>query len=135
MTDRRALVGAAAEAWAARHLEAAGAQVVLRNFRRRTGELDLVAIEGGVLMIVEVRLRARTDFGGADGSVDARKRQRILRTTRQLLQTQREFAKLRVRFDVVVIEPCAHGEPLEHATGTWRLRWLRHAFDADSRFL
>ena len=135
MTDRRALLGAAAEAWAARHLEATGAKIVLRNFRRRTGELDLVAIEGDVLLIVEVRLRARTDFGGADASIDARKRQRILRTTRQLLQLQREWAKFRVRFDVVVIEPCAHGEPLAHANGTWRLRWLRHAFDADSRFL
>lgn len=129
MTDRRALAGRAAEEWAAHHLETSGAQIIARNFRRRTGELDLVAIERGVLLIVEVRLRTRRDFGGADASIDAQKRRRIVRTTRQLLQLERSLAVLPVRFDVVTIEPDDGGVTLPGIPGLWSLRWVRHAFD------
>lgn len=131
MNDRRALAGRAAEEWAARHLEAAGARIVARNYRRRTGELDLVAIDRGVLLIVEVRLRARSDYGGADGSIDAAKRRRIVRTTQQWLQMNRALAALPVRVDVIVVEPCERGTALPGIAGHWALRWLQHAFEVD----
>ena len=52
-----------AEDLVARSLEARGIPILLRNFRRRTGELDVVALEAGVLVIIEVRMRSRQDFG------------------------------------------------------------------------
>lgn len=118
--DRQAL-GRSAEDLAAAHLQAAGAQIMLRNFRRRTGELDLVAKHEGTLLIVEVRLRSREDYGGAAASVDAAKRRRIVRTAQQLLQSRREFAHWPVRFDVLVVTPTA---------APWRVEWIRHAFEA-----
>ena len=120
--DRLAL-GRTAEDLAAAHLEAAGAQILLRNFRRRTGELDLIARHRGTLLIVEVRLRSRDDFGGAAASVDAVKQRRIVRTARQLLQSERSLAQWPVRFDVVVVTPEAASRP-------WRIEWIPHAFEA-----
>jgi putative endonuclease len=115
--------GRRAEDLVARDLEARGSQVLLRNFRRRTGELDLVALEGGVLVIVEVRMRSRRDFGGAAGSVDRFKQAKIIRTARQLLQSNKAFAMLPVRFDVAVVSPGEH---------EWRIEWIRHAFEASA---
>ncbi|MFM1885338.1 MAG: hypothetical protein RL026_495 [Pseudomonadota bacterium] len=116
------LRGAAAEEAASRHLEAAGLVVIRRNYRCRMGELDVVAREGGqVLVVAEVRCRSRTDHGGAAASVDFRKQRRLQRTTLHLLQADRSLARLRVRFDVIEAVP----------EGTaWRLNWIRGAFSA-----
>ena len=122
--DRHAL-GRAAEDLAARRLEAEGATLLMRNFRRRTGELDLVAIQAGVVLVVEVRLRSRDDYGGGAASVDARKRRRLIRTTHQLLQSNRDLARRPLRFDVMVVTP-------ETTSPAWRVEWIRHAFTADA---
>ena len=119
--DRRAR-GGAAERLAAEHLVARGLEILLRNYRRRTGELDIVAREGEVLVIVEVRMRATAAFGGAAASVDGLKRARIVRTAAQLLQRRRDLAQMRVRFDVIVVGDLAE-RPIP-------LEWIRHAFDA-----
>lgn len=120
----RATAGRGAEDLAAAELERRGAVLLLRNFRRRTGELDLVAIERGTLVVVEVRLRSRADFGGAAASIDPRKQARIIRTTRQLLQLRPGLARLPVRFDVALVTPG------EGADGPWTLQWIPQAFDA-----
>ena len=120
----RAALGRAAEDLAAQHLAAQGAEVLLRNFRRRTGELDLVALHGGVVLVVEVRLRSRDDYGGGAASVDARKQRRLIRTTQQLLQSRPDLARRPLRFDVMVVTPD------DAAPDGRRLEWIRHAFSA-----
>lgn len=121
--DRRQL-GAAAEDIAAAHLVAHGAQVLERNYRRRLGELDLVARHGDTLLIVEVRTRSSGAYGGAAASVTAIKQRRLARAAAQLLQQRKELARLPVRFDVIVVSGAQTSAP--------RVEWLRHAFDAPS---
>lgn len=119
----RATAGRIAEDMAVAELQRRGAALVLRNFRRRTGELDIVAVERGTLVVIEVRLRSRMDFGGAAASIDHRKQSRIVRTTQQLLQRHPELARLPVRFDVALVAPATDpGAP-------WTLQWIRQAFD------
>ncbi len=77
MASARAGTGEQAEALAAEFLAARGVTIVERNFRRRCGEIDLVARDGDTLVFVEVRLRTRGDFGGAAASITATKRARI----------------------------------------------------------
>ena len=69
--------GEQAEALAADFLAARGVTIIERNFRRRCGELDLIARDGDTLVFVEVRLRTRGDFGGAAASITAKKRARL----------------------------------------------------------
>ena len=77
MPAARAVAGAKAESLAADFLTARGMTILERNFRRRCGELDLVAQDGDTLVFVEVRLRTRHDYGGAAASITARKRARM----------------------------------------------------------
>jgi putative endonuclease len=96
-------LGRAAEAAALRHLERLGYRLVTANFRARGGELDLVAMDGDALAIVEVRYRASDRFGGAAASITAAKRGRIVRASRALLATHPPLARLPARFDVVEV--------------------------------
>ncbi len=116
--DRQRL-GGVAEERAAQHLRAAGLRLLHRNYRCRMGELDLVAREGDTLVIVEVRLRSSSRFGGAAASITHAKRRRIVRATRHLLARYPSLQKWPVRFDAVLVG--APGVPIE---------WLRGAFDA-----
>ena len=118
----RADLGKSAEDIAAEHLRRHGLEVLTRNYRRRNGEIDIVARVGDVLAIVEVRTRTSESFGGAAASVDGWKRHKIIRATEQLLQQQPSLARLRVRFDVVVIHGADSTQP--------RVEWIKHAFDA-----
>ena len=116
------LQGAASEQLAAEHLQTQGLQVLARNLRCRGGELDLVCLDDGVLAVVEVRQRARVDFGGALASVTLSKQRKILRAARYFLQRHARWRSLTIRFDVVGVE----GVP----EGTHRIVWIKDAFRA-----
>jgi putative endonuclease len=116
------LLGARAEQLALEYLQAHGLTILERNYRRRLGEIDLVALDNGVLVIAEVRTRSTDAFGGAPASIDGRKQRRIIRAAEQLLQRNRDYAALPVRFDVLIVTAAASGTP--------GVQWLRHAFEA-----
>lgn len=116
--DRRER-GIRAEERAAHFLEARGLTILARNFRRRAGEIDIVARDGDTLAIVEVRARATRACGGAAASVGHRKQQRLIRAAHLLLAAHPEWRRLPARFDVVVEE--GDGEEA-------RMEWIRHAF-------
>jgi len=119
--------GRAAEDTAAAYLCSHGARILLRNYRRRAGELDIVALCDGVLVIAEVRLRSSQAYGGAAASVNARKQRRVVRAAQQLLLQHREYARLPVRFDVLVVSvPQAAAATAAAAP----VEWIRHAFEA-----
>ncbi len=94
--------GAQAEGLAAQYLEARGLVILARNFRTRRGEIDLVARDGDTLVFVEVRYRARSDFGGAAGSVTARKQQRIVAASLAYLSRLRREPPC--RFDAILLD-------------------------------
>jgi putative endonuclease len=52
---------------AGRFLTSQGLTILGQNLRARTGEIDLAADDGGVLVFVEVRLRSSGSHGGAVG--------------------------------------------------------------------
>ena len=96
--------------------------VLARNVRCRAGELDLVCVDGDVLAIVEVRQRAKHDFGGALASVTWRKQRKIIRATQYFLRRQAEWRGRVMRFDVLAVE----GVP----EGAHRIVWIKDAFRA-----
>ena len=114
--------GAAAESLACRYLEGRGLRLLLRNFRCRYGELDLVMRDGAVLVVIEVRSRRRTNVTTPAATVTPAKQRRIVGATRYLLVRFRQYAALPVRFDVVEVR----GE-----IAAPDLRWYRAAFTAD----
>jgi len=120
MTSRQR-IGLRAEDAAAEYLQSQGARILLRNYRCRCGELDIVAQLGeSEMAIVEVRTRSSSAYGGAAASVDAAKRQRLVRAASRLLQQRRDLAKLRARFDVIVVSNPFADVP--------HIEWIKHAF-------
>ena len=115
----RQRIGAVAEERAALHLQAAGLELLARNYLCRMGELDLVARDGDVLVVAEVRARGSRQFGGAAASITWRKRARIVRATRHLLAREPALRRLRVRFDAMLIDGAE--APIE---------WIKGAFSA-----
>lgn len=112
--------GQAAEARAARYLEAQGLKIVERNYRTRYGEIDLIAQDGATLVFVEVRARRSRAFGGAAASITAAKREKLIRTALHYLAALKRDP--RCRFDAVLLD----GD----AAGDGAVEWIRDAFTA-----
>jgi putative endonuclease len=112
--DRRAStgrigLGKRGEQLAAEHLEAAGYEVLERNYRCRAGEIDLIARDADTIVFVEVKAR-RGAFNPLE-AVDSRKQAQISRVAFDY------FLKLRIaggaaRFDVIAVDgdsgECVH---------------------------
>ena len=108
--------GTQAEQLAARFLQQRGLSLLQQNYRCRYGEIDLILQDGATLVFVEVRLRSRSDFGGAAASIDHAKQQRLIRTAQHYLATLPDTPPC--RFDAVLL----------HAADGSQVEWLRNAF-------
>ncbi len=107
--------GAQAEDRALAYLQRQGLAPVVRNYRCKGGEIDLVMRSpDGTLVFVEVRARSGRGFGGAAASVTPAKQRRVMLAASHYLAAQPQTP--RCRFDVVALEP-------------GRLEWLENAFD------
>jgi putative endonuclease len=122
MLTARQQRGQRAEELAAEFLRTAGCEILQCNYRRRLGELDIVARRDGVLLVAEVRTRTSSRYGGAAASVTHAKQRRITRAAQQLLQQRSELARLPVRFDVLVVSDPYGPSPT--------IEWIQHAFEA-----
>jgi putative endonuclease len=119
--NTRQTAGREAEAYALRHLQAHGLQLIARNWLCKRGELDLVMLDGDTVVFVEVRYRRHAGWGGALESIDFRKQQKLTLAAQSFLQSESRWADSPCRFDVVAI----NGDP-----GTSpALNWLTNAFD------
>jgi putative endonuclease len=115
---KRGIDGAEAETLAATFLVERGLTIVERNWRRRCGELDLIARDGDTVVFVEVRLRRRADFGGAGASITAAKQARLVKTAGLYLA---RFSRAPAcRFDAILFD----------ALGPARIEWLRDIISA-----
>ncbi|EWC41056.1 YraN family protein [Pseudomonas stutzeri] len=113
--------GRSAETLALRHLCDRGLRLLERNWSCRSGELDLVMLDGDTVVFVEVRYRRHAAWGGALESVDTRKQQKLIKAAQLFLQKESRWARNPCRFDVVAIAPTAQ---------TQGLNWIRNAFDS-----
>ena len=90
------------EDYTADYLLNKGMKIISRNFRRKGGELDIVALDGKMLVVVEVKARK---FGSLTDGLDAmtpKKLQSIVRTAQRFIdETDVDFDEM--RFDVAEI--------------------------------
>jgi len=89
---------------AARHLSDNGFELVDRNWRCRQGEIDIVAVRGRDMVVVEVKTRRSEWFGHPFEAVDARKRARLWRLSCAWICAHPDLARgRRLRLDVIAI--------------------------------
>ncbi|KRD40403.1 hypothetical protein ASE27_05770 [Oerskovia sp. Root918] len=110
-------VGRYGEKIAARYLVEAGWVVLDRNWRGTRGELDVVARDGDVLVVVEVKTRRGTAYGHPAEAVTPDKLARLRRLTGEWMATH-PVRPGSVRIDVVaVVLPQAGAAQVEHLVG------------------
>jgi putative endonuclease len=102
MSRSRVVLGRIGEDLACRELEKRGYTVLERRYRRRAGEIDIIARDGETMVFVEVKAREDKDFGEAAESVTPRKRRRMTMVALDYL-ARRGIAECPCRFDVVAI--------------------------------
>lgn len=86
VTDSRKQLGLWGETAACTYVvNTLGWRVLIRNWRCRHGELDIVALDDSVLVIVEVRTRAGRGYGSPLESVDKSKQIQLVKMTTQFL--------------------------------------------------
>jgi putative endonuclease len=128
--DHRGAVGRLGERAAARHLEQSGFRVVERNYRRREGEIDLIAVSRDTLVFCEVKTlvaRPPPRRGPAHllEPVTPSKRSQVRRLARAWLAERRHGRLLdrrrEVRFDAigVLLAPDGRQLALEHVPSAW----------------
>ena len=103
--------GTAGEALAAAYFELTGCVVVARNVRLAGVEVDLVVDDGGAQVLVEVKTRTRSDYGGAALALGPAQRARLLRAAATLERSRRS------RIDVLSIEITEDGAVVRHYRG------------------
>ncbi len=122
--DPRHRLGRLGEQAAARELERAGYRILARRYRRRVGEVDIIALDGRVVVFVEVKTRRRDDdrHGTPGEAITPRQRRRMARAALLFLSRMRWHDRP-CRFDVVEV----------YATdaGVSRVRHIESAFHLD----
>ena len=113
----RARLGRYGEDLAARYLREQGLEVVERNWRCEHGEVDIVARQGGCLVVCEVKTRRGTGFGDPVEAVTVAKALRLRRLAAAYVRV-RGLHPAQVRIDVVGVL-CVPGRApvLSHVAG------------------
>src|SRR3989304_3575985 len=119
MTMERISKGKMGEDAAASFLAKEGYKIVERNFRCPLGEIDIVAIDKGVLVFVEVKTRSSNKFGLPEEAVNRRKQHQMTKAA-QLYISRKKLFNSPARFDVVAVTISGENE---------EVRVIRNAFE------
>jgi len=103
--------GRAGEEEAALYLEKKGAKILEKNFRRRTGEVDIIALDGETLIFVEVKTWSAYGIDALEQAINAKKQHKIIETSKYFLSLHREYRYMSIRFDVIIITPAENNGP------------------------
>ena len=117
MTTFEQDLGTLGEGFAAAHLDRMGMVIVARNWSCREGELDIVAMEGADLVVVEVKTRSSRAMGGPLEQIPPVKVRRLRRLA-ALWMAESKLIVREVRVDAIGVTLDRRGRPaIEHLAG------------------
>ncbi|NQV03828.1 MAG: YraN family protein [Bacteroidia bacterium] len=94
-------LGKKGEELAVRYLKEKGYKILETNWRFGRNELDLIAEDGDILVVAEVKTRHSTVFGEPELAVTREKQRVIIRSANAYVRWKRR--NIEVRFDIVSI--------------------------------
>ena len=124
MSKQNLYLGKNGEEKAVGLLEENGYKILVRNYRTRLGEIDIIAKDKGTIVFIEVKTRNSNKFGLPSEAVSAFKQRQISKAALLYLKENRLLDKP-ARFDVVSID-CGEDKP--------RLDLIKNAFELDKDF-
>lgn len=94
--------GVSGECIASDYLESLGYKILIRNFRCRQGEIDIIALDNNEYVFVEVKTRTSIEYGKASEAVDKTKKFHIVKAAEYFLYV-RHLENNFIRFDVIEV--------------------------------
>lgn len=125
MFNRRLELGKASENLAVDYLKGNGYRVIKKNYRSRTGEIDIIAREKGVICFVEVKSRSCDNFGNPAEAVSNFKQKQIAKAAICYLK-EKKLLDREARFDVVAVT---------YSDNKPQFNLIKNAFELDSNYL
>ncbi len=104
--------GRMGEQMTAKYLTDKGYIILEHNYRRGHLEIDLIALDGDELVIVEVKSRAYDNILQPEEAVDHKKRLALIRLANEYVKSHNR--KENVRFDIVTIVSKEGGAEIKH---------------------
>ena len=95
--------GRRSERAAAKFLRSQRFTILAVNLEDTRGEIDLLALDGDVLVVVEVRSSAGTDLVRVMESVDRAKQKKLTDAVTRYLGRKKLLGKINVRFDILAM--------------------------------
>ena len=122
MTNARQRLGAEGESMACAELERLGYSIVKRNYRIRSGEIDIVADDRGTVVFVEVKTKTDSSFSDPVESVTKQKQRRLVSMAEQYVASHR-IDHMPCRFDVVTVDTSITPCKVTHYKDAFRPGW------------
>ena len=97
-------IGNNGENKAADYLETQGYSIIERNWRTKTGEIDIIAHKDETVVFVEVKSLPNGTMELLQTELNRGKLQRIVKTSKRFLLNHRQYSNSYVRYDVIVID-------------------------------
>lgn len=97
------LIGKQGEELAAAFLKKQGYKIIERNFHKKHGDIDIVALDGDILVFIEVKTRRSNAFGLSVESITPWKVQTLIKSA-QLYHILHPDLPESMRIDVVAID-------------------------------
>ena len=97
------VVGATAEGKVAAYLEKQGVQIIERNYRNRSGEIDIIGRHEGYLVFFEVKYRRTSGFGYPEEAVNMGKQRQICKVADYYRCVHKLPLSTSIRFDVMSV--------------------------------
>ena len=114
------LLGKEGERVAERYLHKKGYKLVERNYRCKAGELDLIVLDRGVVVFVEVKTRTGRGFGSPLEAVEFRKQRKMIQAA-QFFLAEKGLQQRDARFDVVGVSWPGREPIVEHIENAFEL--------------
>lgn len=110
-------IGSEYEEKARAYLERQGLEILDRNYRKKTGEIDLIAQDGEYLVFCEVKYRKNDAAGGASFAISLKKKKQIARMAQFYMAEKHISPDAFCRFDCVLID----GDKINYIKNAWQL--------------
>ena len=98
----RHILGKTGEEIATQYLIKNGYRILIRNFRCRQGEIDIIVQDKNEIVFIEVKTRKNRNYGSPIDAVDKRKQQHILNASKYFIYINK-LEKRNIRFDVIEV--------------------------------
>ncbi len=106
--NRTQKIGQMGEEKACRYLKRRRFEILERNYRAKSGEIDIIARDGDELVFVEVKTRSGQQFGLPSDAVNYKKQRHMIDTAQYYIHQKRLY-DLPARFDVIEIMVTQNG--------------------------